>query len=199
MRVRFVMAAAVVALSFLACGSKSTTSTTTPDSASGDDAGTTGNCNPACTGKNIVCDPADGKCKLDGTTTNVGAACNMSGADPACGTFLNATCNDAVQDGFPGGYCSIEPCTTKELCPVGSICAHLGGESDACFKACSSDSDCRMPAYACTNVDPLVTSGAGHKVCFLKTFACNKNADCPAFKPTCAMVPGGGPLALVCQ
>src|ERR1700737_3842156 len=45
-------------------------------------------CSTRC--PNIVCDPADKKCKLDGTTTNIGAPCTISGQDPACGTDLPA-------------------------------------------------------------------------------------------------------------
>lgn len=148
-------------------------------------------CATPCTGANITCDPADGKCKLDGTTTNVGGKCKVSGADPACGTAANATCNDEVADGFPGGYCSYEPCTKTALCPIGATCAHLGAESDACYKNCNSDADCRSPDYGCFPVDPLITSGASKKVCYLKDFACLKASDCPAILPKCVGGDGG--------
>src|SRR5262249_24524557 len=119
-----------------------------------------GSCTPACTAAHTACDPVDNKCKLDGTTTNVGAQCRTSGADVLCGSDPNATCNDQTQDGFPGGYCSVEPCSTVAMCPIGSTCAHLGGESNACFKLCASDADCRSPDYGCFDIDPLYTSGA---------------------------------------
>lgn len=127
-------------------------SSTGGDSGGGGDSGTGGDaamgtCNPACTGAHMTCDPLDNKCKLDGTTTNVGGTCDTSGADPKCGTAPNATCNDLTQDGFPGGYCSMEPCSVIALCPVGATCTHLGGESNACYKICSSNADCRSPDY----------------------------------------------------
>lgn len=145
-----------------------------------------GGCHPTCSGAHVVCDPADNTCKLDGTTTNVGASCDTSGADPKCGTDPTATCNNATQDGYPGGYCSWEPCSTVKQCPLGSSCAHLAGESNACWKNCTSDGDCRSPDYGCFDIDPLYTAGASHKVCFLKMFACNTSADCPALQPTCS-------------
>src|SRR5437899_491245 len=98
-----------------------------------------------CAGDHVVCDALDGKCKLDGTTTNVGHSCAMSGADPICGTDTNATCNDLAQDDFPGGYCSVEPCTSMRQCPLGSSCGRLGGEAPACFLNCTSDAQCRTP------------------------------------------------------
>ena len=161
------------------------------DSGGGADAGrgtdgATGSCTPACTGANVACDPADNKCKPDGTTTNVGGTCSTSGADPKCGTAPNATCNDLTQDGFPGGYCSVEPCSVSALCPIGATCAHLNGESSACWKICATGADCRAPDYGCFDVTPLFTSGASHKVCALKVFACNTSADCPTIKPTCS-------------
>ena len=132
-----------------------------------------------CTGAHMACDPADDKCKLDGSTTHVGGGCDTSGADAKCGTEDKATCNDATQDGFPGGYCSLEPCTTAALCPIGSTCAHLDGESPACFKNCDSDADCRAPDYVCKDVGRLFTSGSSHKVCFFPSFTCAIDADCP--------------------
>lgn len=121
--------------------------------------------------------------------TNIGAPCDTSGADPKCGTDPKATCNDETQDGFPGGYCSYEPCSTTQMCPTGSSCAHLGGEPSACWKNCNTNSDCQNRpngmAYECLTVDPLFTSGTSHKVCYLKAFACSTAQDCPAVKPTC--------------
>lgn len=158
-----------------------------------------GNCTPACTGANVLCDPADNQCKPDGTTTNVGAPCDTSGADPKCGTDPTATCNNATQDGYPGGYCSYEPCSTIKQCPVGSSCAHLAGESNACWKNCTSDADCRAPDYGCFAIDPLYTAGASHKVCFVKKFACNTSADCPAIRPTCSGADLDGGVTGLCQ
>lgn len=132
----------------------------------------------------------------DGSVCHIGNPCNTSGADPKCGTGPHDTCNDQTNDGFPGGYCSYEPCSASALCPSCASCAHLGGESDACFKNCATDSDCRAPDYGCFDISPLFTSGPSHKVCYLKTFACGSNADCPAIKPTCSVADGGNG---VCQ
>ncbi|MBI5532148.1 MAG: hypothetical protein HY898_05515 [Deltaproteobacteria bacterium] len=159
---------------------------------SGGSAGGAGSCAAACTGEALVCDPADSQCKPDGTTTDIGAPCSTSGADPACGTDANATCNDQTQDGFPGGYCSVEPCTTLKLCPMGSSCAHLGAESMACFKNCSNDADCRGPDYVCQDATGLWVSGASHSVCYLKTLACNKDLDCPTSHPKCVLPDAAG-------
>jgi hypothetical protein len=183
---------------FAACNSNG--SAASPDLAVPPDlAASTGHCQPACTGANVACDPADNQCKPDGTTTNVGTKCDTTGADPKCGSYINATCNDLTNDGFPGGYCSVEPCSTAELCPIGSSCGHLGGESNACWKNCSSDSDCcrngercPSPDYACIAIDPLYTSGASRKVCYLRVLACVTSADCPTVKPTCSTPDGGG-------
>lgn len=175
------------------CSSSSTSGAqgdASSDVGGGDSAGGGACAGITCSGARVVCDPADGKCKLDGSTTAVGAPCSTSGADPACGTDLHATCNDLTADGFPGGYCSVEPCSTSELCPIGSTCAALGGESPACFVDCVADGDCR-PGYECLDVDPHYVSGASHKVCFLKDYPCATNADCPASNPTCSGADGG--------
>lgn len=187
-------------LSIASAGCSSGSSTSTPtnvgDAANGAEASSdgdtsTGPCaGKTCSGAHMTCDPADGACKLDGTTTAVGAPCSTTGADPACGTEPRATCNDLTNDGFPGGYCSLEPCTETQLCPVGSSCAALGGESNACFENCSSNADCRS-GYECVVVDPHFTSGASHKVCFLAEYPCSADADCPASKPKCQGADGG--------
>ncbi len=185
----------------VACGGSSPTTTTNPgtDASTNADASTTdasnavdssamGNCSPACT-TGQACDPNDNKCKPDGTGTHVGDPCSTSGADPKCGSDPKATCNDQTQDGFPGGYCSYEPCSAVQLCPLGASCAHLGGEVNACWKNCNTNADCQNRVngmdYECVAIDPLYTSGSSHKVCYLKAFACTMPADCPASKPTC--------------
>jgi hypothetical protein len=171
------------------------------DSSTGNDAGndTGANCDPACT-TGQVCDPLDMKCKPDGSGTKIGGPCNMTGADPLCGTDPKATCNDQTSDGFPGGYCSWEPCTALQLCPIGSSCAHLGGEPGACWKNCSTNDDCTNrpngASYECLAVDPLYISGGSHKVCFLKAFPCPNGAtDCPAVNPMCS----GPVMAMLCN
>ena len=206
-----VAGSAAVAMGMVGGCSSSTNTATRPDSGgpvveAGSETGASapvGNCSPACTGAHVACDPADNKCKPDGTTTAVGAKCNTSGADPVCGSAANATCNDETADGFPGGYCSFEPCTTTVFCPLGATCAHLGAESDACWKNCETAADCRSPDYQCIDVSPLITSGPSKKVCFLKDLACTKSSDCPTVKPKCVFADAGasdaGPASGSCQ
>lgn len=144
----------------------------------------------------LVCDPLDGNCKPDNKDVNVGGPCTMSGVDPACGTNAMALCNNQAADGFPGGYCSSEACAMANmLCPIGSSCAHLGGEGGACYKNCTTDSDCRM-GYKCQDVQNLFVSGGSMKVCYLPDFPCNVNADCPTARPTCI---GARTMPGICQ
>lgn len=138
-----------------------------------------------CKKDHQICDPLDGKCKLDGTTTAVGGPCTISGTDPKCGADPNATCNDSTTDEFPLGYCSLEPCSATNLCPIGSVCGRLNAESPACWKRCEADADCRDPDYSCVDIDTLWVSGPARKVCFFDTFSCDTNADCPSTAPTC--------------
>ncbi len=140
-----------------------------------------------CSGAHVMCDPADGKCKLDGTTTHVGAACAKRGADPKCGSESQMACYDDKTDEFPGGYCSMEPCSETVLCPVGSSCARLSGEPAACFQNCTTDAACRSPEYKCQDIKGLNTSGASSKVCYRVTLYCKSNADCPESRPKCGL------------
>lgn len=157
--------------------------TSNPDGGTATDGGG-GSCATSC-GSGLACDPADQKCKPDGTTTNIGATCTRTGPDPKCGTLPTATCNDLTNDGFPGGYCSVEPCTTAELCPIGSSCGAMGGESAACFKNCKTDADCRTPDYKCQPMDQLAISGASKTVCHLAQLPCATAPDCPSSLPKC--------------
>lgn len=144
-------------------------------------------------------DPQDGKCKLDGTTTNVGAACVAT--NPAvCGSFENASCLDEKLDLFPGGYCNVDPCTDADdhLCPIGASCVQLEGENGQCFKNCATDADCRTAEkYFCLDMSAddrpggLWISGTSHKVCSRATLTCPLSPqDCPAALPRCVL-PGG--------
>lgn len=195
---KFAMLGAVTCLSVVCgCSSSSSSAPETTDSAGtvsdtmADDtpAAEGGTCSPAtCSMTGFACDPADGKCKPDGKGSAVGAACTTTGpGDPACGTAPSAICNDKINDGFPGGYCSWEPCTTAELCPIGSSCGRMGGESPACYKNCNSDADCRTPDYKCQPMDQLAISGASKSVCHLAALPCNKASDCPSGLPKCTM------------
>ena len=192
-----------------ACGGSSPTTiipgadaSTNPDGSGTDgaiavDSSGMGNCSPACA-MGQTCDPIDNKCKPDGTGSHIGDPCSTSGADPKCGSDPKAICNDQTQDGFPGGYCAYEPCSTVQLCPIGASCAHLGGEANSCWKNCTTNADCQNRVngtdYECLAIDPLFTSGTSHKVCFLKAFACVMPADCPAGKPMCNVLDAGAGL-----
>ncbi len=121
---RHLSIALLTTASLCACGSNSTKSQSSVDAGGTEDAavdgdssdGGGGSCGQPCKAGE-ACDPEDRKCKPDGSTTHVGATCARTGPDVACGTLATATCNDLTNDGFPGGYCSVEPCTTVELCP----------------------------------------------------------------------------------
>lgn len=66
-----------------------------------------------------------------------------------CGGNPKATCN-VEAEGFPGGYCSMEDCTSATSCPAGATCISLGGETPACFKSCTADTECRQAdGYVC--------------------------------------------------
>jgi hypothetical protein len=154
----------------------------------------------SCSGAHFLLDPKDGKCKLDGTTTNVGAPC-MGAISPACGTEPTASCLDPVLDDFPGGYCNVDPCSAADghLCPIGSSCVQLNGENGQCFKDCSTNSDCRTSdGYFCLDMTAddhpggLWISGASHKVCSRAIVTCPASpADCPFAIPHCVLPDGG--------
>ena len=186
----------------LACSGSSSSGTTPPptdgatesatdssgtETAADDGTDSSGPCaGKTCTDPGFACDPEDGNCKPDGKTTHVGDPCDTSGpADPKCGTYSKATCNDLTSDGFPGGYCSVEPCTTKDLCPIGASCGTMGGESAACYKNCKTDADCRAPDYKCQPMDQLWISGASKKVCHLAKLPCTTASTCPTSLPKC--------------
>ncbi|MCA9522262.1 MAG: hypothetical protein KC609_14880 [Myxococcales bacterium] len=64
--------------------------------------------------------------------------------DPCIG---DNTCETGLCLLSPGGYCSISPC--NDDCPSGAACLVLGTVK-ACFKECTSGSDCReKDGYAC--------------------------------------------------
>jgi len=197
-----------VALLCGAFGCSSSTPATPATSDSGADARGSNAC--ASAGSHFTVDLKDGRCKSDGTTTNVGAPCTA--ANPAvCGTDQNASCLDVVTDDYPGGYCNVDPCSELDghLCPVGASCVQLNGENGQCFKDCSGDTDCRnKEGYFCLDMtndrpdsghacsDPQTAacwhSGASHKVCVKHTLICpNGASDCPSLFPSCVLPDGG--------
>jgi hypothetical protein len=184
MSVRSLPALALSVLVWSACSGSSPATTSCPPGAA-----------------HFTIDPKDNQCKLDGTTTNVGAPCK--GTTPAtCGTDQNASCLDEVIDDFPGGYCNVDPCSTTvgHLCPIGSSCVELDGENGQCFKDCATDDDCRKAeGYFCLDMTPddrtggLWLSGASHKVCSRAQVTCPSGPrDCPAALPRCVF-PDGKP------
>src|SRR5205807_2631497 len=138
-----------------------------------------------CQGAAFACDPLDGVCKPDGTTTRIGETCKTAGTGRECGAMIGAWCDNEADDGFPGGYCSYEPCSAMRPCPVGSSCAGLGGLPPACWKSCATGADCRVPDYQCVDVQALWVTGPSHKVCYLPFFPCFHDADCPPSAPGC--------------
>jgi hypothetical protein len=125
-----------------------------------------------CTG-GLVCDPASGKCapSLD---NKIGTPCSSTAE---CGTDSRAACQNEAGDGYPGGYCSMEPCNDVDVCPPGATCVAIGGETPACLKSCTTDADCRGPEYVCQlfSTTPPVGFGPSDKAC---AFPCTRNEDC---------------------
>ena len=115
----------------------------------------------------------------------VGAACT---ATTECGSDPRASCFTAGE-GYPGGYCSMEPCDATQTCPSGSNCVSIGSESPACFKSCASDSDCRKAeGYICQLflITPPDGFGPGDHAC---AFPCKRDPDCKL--PLTCDVPSG--------
>jgi hypothetical protein len=151
-------------------------------------------------GSHFVIDPADGKCKLDGTTTHIGVACTNATVT-VCGTDQNAACLTPDVDNYPGGYCNVDPCTDQvgHLCPIGASCVALNAENPQCFKNCNSDDDCRKSeGYVCLDMTKdavdggLWTSGASRKVCSKPVLICATDQQCPSVFPHCVSQDDGG-------
>lgn len=166
------------ALSLVACGSDEAKTPAAATDAGADvvDApGDTGPVNKCATVKCAspkVCDPVDGVCK-PGLFPRLGQSCGAGGA--ACTGLPGATC---FED-FPDGYCSVTPCSVDNPCPVGGICARVGGKQ-ACFLACEIDGECRGGVdYKCQDFSTLVVSGGRRRGCYLPAFPCTKKEDCP--------------------
>jgi hypothetical protein len=157
-------------------------------------------------GESYVVDPLDGRCKLDGTSTDVGAPCteaSQGGSAGECGSDPGRLCLGSAADPYADGYCTLD-CSAQDghLCPLGSSCVRLNGEGPYCLVACSSSADCREPAYSCfdltTDPNGLWISGGSRKVCSRAMLTCPGGAkDCPAAFPRC-VAPEGGAAASVC-
>jgi hypothetical protein len=131
-----------------------------------------------------VCDTtnAGGKCAPDPANASIGTRCTTT---IDCGGDPRSACQTDAGDGYPGGYCFMEPCNDIQTCPPGATCVALGGESPGCFKACAADADCvRSPAsatehYVCQlfSTTPPVGYGPTNMAC---AFPCTRDADCHA-------------------
>jgi hypothetical protein len=129
-----------------------------------------------------VCDlgNAGGKCAPDPANAAIGSRCTTT---TDCGTDSRSACQTEAGDGYPGGYCFMEPCDDIQTCPPGATCVALGSETPGCFKSCTIDADCvRSPAsatehYVCQlfSTTPPVGFGPTAMGC---SFACTRDADC---------------------
>jgi hypothetical protein len=125
-----------------------------------------------------VCAPygADQKrCAPSPDTAQIGTPC-MTTID--CGTNSRTACNNEAGDGYPGGYCFMEPCDDVNICPPGATCVALGGESSGCFKECTTDADCRGgEGYVCQLFVTTPPKGFG-PTAHACAFKCLRDADC---------------------
>jgi hypothetical protein len=140
-----------------------------------------------------VCDLANGggKCAPDPANAAIGTRCTTT---IDCGTDPRSACQTDAGDGYPGGYCFMEPCDDVQTCPPGATCVALGGESPGCFKACTTDAECqRTPPsstenYVCQlfSTTPPIGFGPTNMAC---SFACTRDADCHT--PLTCDIPSG--------
>ena len=124
-----------------------------------------------------MCDPANsrGRCAPDPSTTNVGEPCATT---IDCGTDSRDACNNEAGDGYPGGYCAMEPCNDVQVCSPGATCVSLPFETPACLKSCDVDADCRTKeGYVCQLFLSTPPSGFGptDHAC---AFSCLKDQNC---------------------
>jgi|GEM_PF-3321961 len=130
-----------------------------------------------CGDSSLVCDldNAGGRCAPDPATTNVGAACTTT---VDCGSDERDACNHQVGDGYPGGYCTMEPCNDVQVCSPGATCVAMPFETPACMQSCVQDSDCRTrEGYVCQLFPTTPPDGYGPSdhAC---AFACTQDTDC---------------------
>jgi hypothetical protein len=134
-----------------------------------------------CKGSSLVCDQAwgagdgTGKCAPDPAHATIGTPCTST---TDCGNDPRSACNNEAGDGYPGGYCFMEPCDDINVCPPGSTCVSIGGETPGCFKSCQIDSDCRQAeGYVCNLFLTSSPDGFGptDHAC---AFKCARDEDC---------------------
>jgi hypothetical protein len=89
--------------------------------------------------------------------------CSSLGAGSVCKTAT------AVGNGtFPGGYCTVQPCTNNNCPAADSVCVNIpnawGEYQPMCLKKCSvSNGGCRSGGYTCLGL----SSGGDVGACFL--------------------------------
>lgn len=135
-----------------------------------------------------VCDLANagGRCAPDPSTTNIGAPCTTT---VDCGTYERDACNNEIGDGFPGGYCTLEPCDDVRVCSPGATCVALPFETPACLKSCAKDSDCRGDeGYVCQLFPTMPPGGFGPSE-LACAFACTSDDECTS-PLTCELASG---------
>lgn len=118
---------------------------------------------------------------------------------------------DLICLGWPGGYCSQKDCDDpdqpEKACPDGAVCMSLLTDTSSCFRACTSNADCRPweGRYACKRVPDDTKSEANicHEV--LEEGAggwaapCTTHTDCAGQRACVEALPGGACLELFCS
>ncbi len=130
-----------------------------------------------CNDPTLVCDTANagGRCAPDPATTNVGAQCATT---VDCGNYERDACNNEIGDGYPGGYCTMEPCNDIQVCSPGATCVAMPFETPACMASCTTDTDCRASeGYVCQlfPTTPPAGYGPSDHAC---AFACASDDQC---------------------
>ncbi|HET6283775.1 MAG TPA: hypothetical protein VFH73_22670 [Polyangia bacterium] len=142
----------------------------------------------AC-GPGQVCAPygvGQKRCAPAPETAKIGTPCTTT---IDCGTDSRSACNNEAGDGYPGGYCFMEPCDDVNICPPGATCVALGGEASGCFQECMTDADCRTAeGYVCQLFVTTPPKGFGPTAqgC---AFKCMRDPDCQS-PLTCDLATG---------
>ncbi len=136
----------------------------------------------------LVCDldNAGGRCAPPTDATRTGAPCTTT---VDCGTYERNACNNEAGDGYPGGYCVLEPCDDVQVCSPGATCVALPFETTACLAGCATDSDCRSDeGYVCQlfPTTPPLGYGPSDHAC---AFACASDEQCTS-PLTCEIASG---------
>jgi hypothetical protein len=126
------------------------------------------------------------RCSPAHQLAKIGTACSTTND---CGTDSRSACNTEAGDGYPGGYCFMEPCDDVNVCPTGATCVAIGGETPGCFKECLADTDCRAAeGYVCQLFVSTPPKGFGPSA-MACAFPCTRNPDCQS--PLTCDIPSG--------